>query len=70
MPFSGCLRTLTVQTRSLAELPVRPVNDTDTAIGFEPPEGTPPIGITRFEPSHHNWLVHRALAEDLSILEV
>ncbi|WP_372987812.1 CocE/NonD family hydrolase [Marinobacter sp.] len=62
---------LTVRSgNSLLELPVRPISDTDTAIGFEPPEGTPPIGITRLQPSHHNWLVHRDLAEDLSILEV
>ncbi|PHQ26139.1 hypothetical protein CLH62_00580 [Marinobacter guineae] len=41
--------------------------------GFASPQRQFPdvmIAITLIEPAHHNWLVHRDLAEDLSILEV
>jgi putative CocE/NonD family hydrolase len=34
------------------------------------PEGAPPGPRTMLEPEHHNWLVHRDLASDESVLEV
>nr|WP_305907416.1 hypothetical protein [Methylomarinum sp. Ch1-1]MDP4520166.1 hypothetical protein [Methylomarinum sp. Ch1-1] len=40
------------------------------AIAFEEAEGGRPLDITLLEPPHHNWLVHRDLADDRSILEV
>jgi len=61
--------TLRTQGASL-KLPARPPQDTDAQIVFEDPVGAPPIAVTLIEPSHHNWLVHRDLAEDLSTLEI
>ncbi|MGM0575940.1 MAG: CocE/NonD family hydrolase [Myxococcota bacterium] len=51
-------------------LPVRPPRASDAELGFERPEGTPPPTLTQIEPIHHNWLVHRDLAQDRSTLEV
>lgn len=51
-------------------LPVRPRNSGDAEIRFQSPVGAPPLAITQLEVAHHNWLVHRDLAEDLSTLEV
>ncbi|MGM0632648.1 MAG: CocE/NonD family hydrolase [Pseudomonadota bacterium] len=56
--------------RSSLLLPVRPRSDDDSEIRFQPPVGAPPAEVTQLEPPHHNWLVHRDLAEDLSTLEV
>ena len=62
---------LTIRTTaSSLSLPVRPPRCKDEDIRFDAPEGTPPIAITQIEPPHHNWLVHRDLAQDISILEV
>lgn len=62
---------LTIRTMaSSLSLPVRPPRCKDEDIRFAAPEGTPPIAITQIEPPHHNWLVHRDLAQDISILEV
>lgn len=62
---------LTVRTAGSALLlPVRPHCDGDSAIRFQPPEGAPPLEVTQLEPPHHNWLVHRDLATDISTLEV
>lgn len=55
---------------SRLELPARTPRDSDAAIGFEEPEGAPPIAVTPLEPPRHNWLVHRDLARDESTLEV
>ncbi|UYG06308.1 CocE/NonD family hydrolase [Halomonas sp. M4R1S46] len=51
-------------------LPRRPPRAEDVAIAFEASEGAPTIPMTPMEPEHHNWYVHRDLAEDLSTLEV
>ncbi|MBB3229469.1 CocE/NonD family hydrolase [Halomonas stenophila] len=51
-------------------LPRRPPRAEDAAIAFEASEGAPTIPMTPMEPEHHNWYVHRDLAEDLSTLEV
>ncbi|MCX4187879.1 CocE/NonD family hydrolase [Methylophaga sp. OBS4] len=62
---------LTIKTlSSYLSLPIRPRRDADIDIHFESPQGTQQIAITQLEPPHHNWLVHRDLAEDLSTLEV
>ncbi|WP_349431394.1 CocE/NonD family hydrolase [Methylomarinum sp. Ch1-1] len=55
---------------SAFRLPVRPRSEIDVAIAFEEAEGGRPLDITLLEPPHHNWLVHRDLADDRSILEV
>ncbi|WP_404361782.1 CocE/NonD family hydrolase [Marinobacter sp.] len=62
---------LTFRTRGCSlQLPERPPGDTDAHIGFEDPDGAPPIATTLIEPVHHNWLVHKDLAADLATLEV
>jgi hypothetical protein len=56
---------------SAIELPVRaPRADDRTLRSFGPPEGAAPTPRHTVEPGHHNWLVHRDLAEDRSTLEV
>ena len=65
-PVKLTLRT----TGSALGLPVRPGREEDVTIHFQSPEGAPPLTMTQLEPPHHNWLVHRDLAEDTSILEV
>jgi len=56
---------------SALHLPVRPPREEDARLApFAEPEAAAPIAITRLEPGHHNWYVHRDLAEDLSTLEV
>jgi hypothetical protein len=52
------------------ELPVRPFASEDEHIGFHSPEILPAPAISRLEAEHHNWLVHRDLAMDESVLEV
>ena len=59
--FSGASRLL---------LPQRPPQGIDAEIAFEPPEGAAAERPAIIEPSHHNWLVHRDLASDVSTLEV
>jgi len=63
---------LTVHTgNSALELPVRAARDADAALpAFAPPEGAPPAPRHLVAEGHHNWLVHRDLAADLSTLEV
>lgn len=63
---------LTVKDRGSALcLPVREPRAEDAEVRpFEEPEGAPTIETTRLEPVHHNWYVHRDLAEDVSTLEV
>jgi uncharacterized protein len=62
---------LTVLSGSIAlVLPVRPPREEDAAIRFQPPECSSPIAVSRIEPVHHNWLVHRDLARDVSTLEI
>ncbi|MFO8044897.1 MAG: CocE/NonD family hydrolase [Halomonas sp.] len=52
-------------------LPVRPPREEDDSLPrFDDPEAAPSIDFTRLEPAHHNWYVHRDLAEDISTLEV
>lgn len=52
-------------------LPVRARRAEDDKLeAFGEAEGTAPIPYVRLEPSHHNWYVHRDLAEDVSTLEV
>jgi hypothetical protein len=56
---------------SALELPVRRSGAGDDRLRpFQPAEGTPPPERTVLEPAHHNWLVHRDLATDVSTLEV
>ncbi len=57
-------------SRSALELPVRPRSNADAQVRFGEPEGAPEIHIEQLDAAHHNWLVHRDLAEDLSTLEV
>jgi len=62
---------LTVHTAGSAlHLPVRPPRPEDEAVTFAGPEGSPPPEVVQREPAHHNWLVHRDLAADESVLEV
>ncbi|PLW82260.1 peptidase S15 [Kineobactrum sediminis] len=62
---------LTIRSqRSELMLPVRPFRETDSEINFAEPEATSPPATRLIEPEHHNWLVHRDLAEDISTLEV
>lgn len=51
-------------------LPERAPRESDEAIRFQEPEGASPAGITLIESPVHNWLVHRDLARDRSVLEV
>ncbi|MCG6657819.1 CocE/NonD family hydrolase [Halomonas campisalis] len=56
---------------SALHLPVRSSREEDAAlVTFGESEGASSIAATRLEPEHHNWYVHRDLAEDLSTLEV
>jgi hypothetical protein len=62
---------LSITTGSSAlKLPVRTPDPDDKTIRFEEPAGATPPLIEHIEPPHHNWLVHRDLAEDVSVLEV
>lgn len=51
-------------------LPLRAPRQEDDGVRFEPAEGTPPPAVEQRQPAHHNWLVHRDLAGDESVLEV
>ncbi len=52
-------------------LPLRPTGLTeDQPMPFDSPEVSPVEAHTRLAPGHHNWLVHRDLATDVSTLEV
>ena len=56
---------------SALHLPVRSPREEDAAlVTFAAPEGASSIAVTRLDAEHHNWYVHRDLAEDLSTLEV
>jgi len=56
---------------SAIELPVRAPRADDAGLRrFGTPEGAAPAPRRVIEPGHHNWLVHRDLARDLSTLEV
>ncbi|MGM0984715.1 MAG: CocE/NonD family hydrolase [Pseudomonadota bacterium] len=56
---------------SALHLPQRPPRDEDAHLpAFAEAEAAPSIDTTQLEPGHHNWYVHRDLAEDLSTLEV
>ncbi len=63
---------LTIQTGNfVVELPVRQRRPEDAELRpFERPESAVPDASTILEPEHHNWLVHRDLADDVSTLEV
>lgn len=63
---------LTVHTEnSRFTLPARRARATDDALRpFGPPERPRPEPRRMIEPEHHNWLVHRDLASDISTLEV
>ncbi len=57
--------------RSVLELPVRRSRADNVELRpFEPPEAAEPTPRHHIEPEHHNWLVHRDLAKDESVLEV
>lgn len=57
--------------RSFLEVPVRDPNFDDVDLReFGPPEGAEPTRRSHIESGHHNWLVHRDLATDESVLEV
>ncbi|EWH02724.1 peptidase S15 [Halomonas sp. BC04] len=52
-------------------LPVRkPRKEDADLVRFGDAEAAPTIPSTPLEPEHHNWYVHRDLAEDVSTLEV
>ena len=51
-------------------LPVRTPRDTDGTVRFELPEGASVPAVAPVEAARHNWLVHRDLAVDESVLEV
>ncbi|SDL89585.1 hypothetical protein SAMN05661010_02849 [Modicisalibacter muralis] len=52
-------------------LPVRPPRDADERLRpLAEPEQAPAVETTRLEPSEHNWLLHRDLANKESTLEV
>jgi putative CocE/NonD family hydrolase len=63
---------LTIHTgQSTLMLPVRSPRADDAALrAFEPPEGAEPAPRRLVAEGHHNWLVHRDLAQDRSTLEV
>ncbi|XSG84997.1 MAG: CocE/NonD family hydrolase [Methylohalobius sp. ZOD2] len=62
---------LQIYTRSSTlRLPIREPRPEDTRVVFEPAEGAAPPEVIQREPAHHNWWVHRDLAEDESVLEV
>lgn len=67
-PQATCLTIYT--GKSALRLPLRTPRSEDEAIGFGAPEGASTSRPKRIETAHHNWLVHRDLAEDLSVLEV
>ncbi|MDR9394931.1 MAG: CocE/NonD family hydrolase [Roseovarius sp.] len=68
-PEPACL---TIHPRESAlELPVRGPRAADQALRtFGDPEGAAPTPRRIVETGHHNWLVHRDLADDVSTLEV
>jgi putative CocE/NonD family hydrolase len=56
---------------SSLRLPVRPTREEDSGLRpFGEPEAAAPEQRIAIEPEHHNWLVHRDLATDVSTLEV
>ena len=63
---------LTVYTRqSVLRLPVRPPRPDEAKLHVFPlPEGAKPAPRRQLAETHHNWLVHRDLAQDRSTLEV
>ncbi|PXX97436.1 CocE/NonD family hydrolase [Halomonas sp. LBP4] len=70
-PPPECVRLTIFDKGSALHLPVRPPRGEDARlVPFAEPEAAPTIATTRLEPGHHNWYVHRDLAEDLSTLEV
>ncbi|CAM4170849.1 CocE/NonD family hydrolase [Vreelandella rituensis] len=64
------VRLSVIQRDSTLELPVRTPRTEDKQLAFEEAEAAPTIPAKRLEPDHHNWYMHRDLAEDLSTLEV
>ncbi len=57
--------------KSALILPVRTAGDEDARLPeFEEPQEAPPLKVTTFEASEHNWLLHRNLATKASTLEV
>jgi len=56
--------------RSTLVLPERPPRAEDGDIAFGPPEDPAGGDVRIVEAPHHNWLVHRDLASDTSVLEV
>ncbi|MBS3804007.1 MAG: CocE/NonD family hydrolase [Oleiphilaceae bacterium] len=63
--------TLTINTgRSFIALPARASSALDSLVSFEEPEGGEDIARQTLEAAHHNWVVHRNLALDESVLEV
>lgn len=62
---------LTVFTKkSRLILPERSSTPLDETVSFELAEGAEGAPLHTVKPPHHNWLVHRDLAEDISTLEV
>jgi putative CocE/NonD family hydrolase len=51
-------------------LPARNRKPADNDVEFQRAEGAPAPIMEQREPAHHNWLVHRDLASDESVLEV
>ncbi|MWJ26956.1 CocE/NonD family hydrolase [Halomonas sp. ZH2S] len=64
------VRLSVIERDSTLELPVRTPRAEDKQLAFEEAEAAPTIPAKRLEPDHHNWYVHRDLAEDSSTLEV
>ncbi|MEQ6917152.1 CocE/NonD family hydrolase [Halomonas aquatica] len=65
------VRLTIIDRGSALHLPVRPPREEDSRLApFAEAEAAPTIPSTSLAPGHHNWYVHRDLAEDLSTLEV
>lgn len=50
-------------------MPVRPARK-EQSLRFAPPEGATPLQTRQLQPPHHNWYVHKDLAEHATELEV
>ncbi len=55
---------------STLKLPIRTPQGIDRTVQFEEAAGASPPAIEHLEQPHHNWLVHRDLAKDVSVQEV
>ncbi len=65
------VRLTVYEGESCIYLPMRPERAEDQDLRpFDPPEGARPINTKQIKAGHHDWIVKRYLAQDLSMLEV